>query len=140
MQGNRMKTVALLALAVTVIGVVRIALSFLGFKFIRRILSNLSSAAPHKSDDAVIATVGWMVDKASRRVPGASCLTQAIAAQTLLIMKGIGSTVHIGALKNVDGKFQAHAWLTCRDKAVTGGSAGSLEHYRELAKLDLETP
>jgi hypothetical protein len=67
----------------------------------------------------------------SRRVPGASCLTQALAAQVLLAQSGYDSRVEIGVERNQHGRFQAHAWLVCGDEVVLGGAEA--ERYVPLA-------
>ena len=54
-----------------------------------------------------------------RYVPYASCLTQAIAAKTMLRRAGYPSTIKIGVVKH-DGDFLAHAWLEIDGKIVLG--------------------
>jgi hypothetical protein len=49
---------------------------------------------------------------ASRLVPRATCLTQALALNHLLARHGHASTVQIGVRKH-DGRFAAHAWVEC---------------------------
>ena len=52
----------------------------------------------------------WAVRVASRAVPHATCLTQALALQRLLARHGYVSIVQVGAC-SVDGRFVAHAWV-----------------------------
>jgi hypothetical protein len=76
----------------------------------------------------------WAVQVASRRIPGASCLTQALAARVLLAKCGIASQLRIGIARGEQGDFQAHAWLETADgRAVIGGVA--LERYARLPSL-----
>jgi hypothetical protein len=49
---------------------------------------------------------------ASRVVPRATCLTQALALNHLLSRNGYTSIVRIGVAKE-DGRFAAHAWVEC---------------------------
>jgi hypothetical protein len=72
----------------------------------------------------------WAVKVASRRVPGVTCLSQAIALQRLLSGNGRCSELRIG-VDNSAGRFTAHAWLILNDRILIGGSA--LENYKLLA-------
>lgn len=59
------------------------------------------------------------VRRASKLVPGATCLTQAIAARTLLARRGHSSTLRLGVAKE-DGDLKAHAWLESDGRVVIG--------------------
>jgi hypothetical protein len=52
----------------------------------------------------------WAVRVASRLVPRATCLTQALALCGWLQREGCGSIVQIG-VANENGRFSAHAWV-----------------------------
>jgi hypothetical protein len=69
---------------------------------------------PMDVEPAIVA-----VRRASRFVPGATCLTQAIAARTLLARRGHSSTLHLGVAKE-DGELKAHAWLEAGGRVVIG--------------------
>lgn len=64
-------------------------------------------------------TIAQTVSKAARRVPKASCLTQAFATRLLLGRRGISSTICYGA-KQVSGKFEAHAWVKVGSETIIG--------------------
>ncbi len=74
--------------------------------------------------------VAWAVRAASRRVPGASCLTQALAGQILLGMYGFPSRLRIGVAHEANGAFIAHAWLQVagHDRPLIGDRA-DLDRY-----------
>jgi hypothetical protein len=74
--------------------------------------------------------VVWAVRAAARYVPAATCLTQALAAQSLLTSNGHPSQLHIGVAKGPDREFGAHAWVRCHDRVVLGG--GGLDRYTPL--------
>jgi hypothetical protein len=61
------------------------------------------------------------VDVGSRYIPGASCLTQALAAQVLLRRAGLDTMLRIGVKKEPVEGFKAHAWLECDGVIVVGG-------------------
>lgn len=78
--------------------------------------------------------VGRAVLTASRHVPWqAACLAQALAAKTMLALRGTRSVMHLGARFDEDGELAAHAWLSCGDRLVTGGSG--LAGYTPLISL-----
>lgn len=64
--------------------------------------------------------IGWAIDAASRRVPRASCLTQAVAGQILLRRHGIASTLQVGVIRDQQG-FRAHAWIEEGGRILIGG-------------------
>jgi hypothetical protein len=72
----------------------------------------------------------WAVRAVSRFVPGATCLTQALAAQVLLSRAGHSPRVEIGVAKNENKQFQAHAWLVIGDQVLIGG--GEVDRYTPL--------
>jgi hypothetical protein len=84
-----------------------------------------SSAIPNPTDrDATLKRIRSAVQRASRRVPGATCLVQAIAAERMLRSRGVLSRIRIGVAKT-DDKLGAHAWLTVDDQIVLGGADAS---------------
>ena len=79
----------------------------------------------------------WAVRNSSRMVPGATCLTQALALQYLLARASYASSIHIGVAKKPDRGFEAHAWVE-HAGATLLNSAGEVAHYSRL--LTVETP
>lgn len=76
------------------------------------------------------ARIGSAVTGVSRYVPGASCLTQALAARLLLAAEGHQSTLRIG-MARIDGRLQAHAWLESDGTIVVGGAG-----HRQFAPFE----
>jgi Transglutaminase-like superfamily len=74
--------------------------------------------------------VVWAVRAAARYVPSATCLTQALAVQSLLARSGHSSQLHIGVAKGLGREFGAHAWVRCGDRVVIGGA--DLDRYTPL--------
>jgi hypothetical protein len=74
--------------------------------------------------------ITWAIEVISRRL-SSSCLVRAIAAQCLLAQYGHSATLHIGVMKDPDGKFGAHAWLERNGVVLVGGSSAPIE-FREL--------
>lgn len=73
----------------------------------------------------------------SRYVPHASCLTQAIAAQTLLANQGQHSQLRVGVTQN-GGKLEAHAWVQVDGRIVIGGRE-RVAHFSAMPTLELES-
>jgi transglutaminase superfamily protein len=62
---------------------------------------------------------GWAVERAGAAVPGATCLTQALAARMVLGRSDRASRVLIGVRRS-DGVVQAHAWFVSGSQVLVG--------------------
>ena len=62
-----------------------------------------------------------MIVAASRYVPRATCLVQALAGYILFSKYGYNTSIKIGVLTE-NGEFEAHAWLEHDEKVVLGES------------------
>lgn len=119
---------AIIAYAVFVVGVVRLRLWFsrsARTPWQRPVLRVLPATRAGHSP----ARMAWAVRNVSRLIPGASCLTQAMALHHLLARAGHASVVRIGVAVDEARKFRAHAWLEHEGAVIIGGSA---ERYAEL--------
>ena len=74
---------------------------------------------PSGRDNSAANDIIRAVRECSRYVPQASCLTQALAAKTLLDRNGFQSLLKIGATRH-GGKFEAHAWIEIDGRIVLG--------------------
>jgi len=75
--------------------------------------------------------LAWAVRTAARRVPKASCLTQALALETLLADAGHHAEVRIGVARRADGSFEAHAWVEFDGRILIGALPG-MERFAVL--------
>ena len=117
---------------------VRLGLWLLPFSTLRRILARWMAAPtelPANGSEEEVAKVIWAVKNCSRLVPGASCLTQALAAKVLLTRLGQATSLRIGVAKNAQGRFQAHAWVE-RDGRILIGGVRNLRRYTALPPLE----
>jgi len=71
----------------------------------------------------------WAVRAASRRIPAATCLTQALALHKLLQSAGHSSRIEIGVTKTPERGFQAHAWVECGGTTLPQFRARSLRLF-----------
>lgn len=109
----------LLVRAAATLVAVRCALPLVSIERLRAWTSHL------RDGNRPAAPIIWSVRAAARRVPGATCLTSALALQRLLSSAGHRSQVHIGVARTASG-FMAHAWLV-HDGIV---AIGEEEHER----------
>lgn len=106
------------------LGVKRLAILTLSFKRLSRSLQHHAEpAAFYPLDDAQIKQaqeIGRAVMTAARYTPwDSNCLAQALTAQRMLRTRHIPGMFFLGVKKNQQ-KLDAHAWLQCDDKILTG--------------------
>lgn len=126
---------ALLAEAAIVLIRVRLALTFSSFTKIQRKLLPAAVLPVHLPAPA-LARMSWCVRSMARLVPGASCLTQALALQKLLHGRGVASELKLGVRRDGPGGLAAHAWVLVDGKVVIGGAAADLAPFATIAKFD----
>ena len=79
--------------------------------------------------------ISRIVNKVCDKTPWESkCLVRALAAQRLLHLRGLPSTLYLGCGME-DGKMVAHAWLRCGEIYVTGGDGSG---YTTVARFYME--
>ena len=64
------------------------------------------------------------VNGASRLVPGATCLTRAIAACKLMTSEGYAVRIRFGVSRAAPAPFGAHCWVELEGVPVLGGAEG----------------
>lgn len=83
--------------------------------------SRLESRPQSAPPSAIVERVRTAVTRVSRRIPGSTCLVQAIAGRWMFKYRGFDAKIRIGVDK-VAEDFSAHAWLTIGDTIVLGGA------------------
>ena len=129
----------LLIRAVVLLQVISVGMRLLPFRTLRRLLllAQRARAGSGRVDRVPVEGIAGAVEAASRHMPGEkTCLTQALAAQTLLVRQGYPALLHIGAAKGEEGQLQAHAWVESEGRIVIGGH--NLERYAPLVALKAE--
>jgi hypothetical protein len=127
---SRVQRVFAVFISLPIVALVRLGLSTVGYNRIRRLVPSAAGVAP----PLVLRSVSWSVRRSARLVPGASCLTQALAVQFLLARRGFQSTIKVG-VREEGGKILAHAWLISGDTVVIGGAGTDLSAYASLTDL-----
>jgi len=108
--------------AVFLLLAVRLALWLLPFRLQKSLFLDPDRAWPSGPPGCRFSPerIGWIVEVASRVIPRATCLVQALAANRLLTRAGHPAELRIGVVKNENGFFQAHAWTKSGDKVIVG--------------------
>lgn len=128
---------SLLCIAVCVLAVIRVSLVCLPFQTVRRwtCIAAHVWVRPQRIEHQRIERVVAAITTASRYVPRASCLTQALATQLLLARSGIGTELHIGVARSPHGHLEGHAWLEHNHRVIIGGSG--VERFARLTIKDV---
>jgi hypothetical protein len=132
------QSLTLLFVAYVAVAVVRAALTLLPSRVVLRGVARtvdraLARAGATGADSREAVRVAKAVRVAARRVPAASCLTQALAGQLLLATRGLRSRLRVGVRRDPGGEFHAHAWLESDYGVVLGG--GALHRFARLPDL-----
>lgn len=105
--------------AIVLLTAVSVALRIMSLQRVTRLIKISNIARP--IHNAVLPRqVAWAVQLASRYMPRATCLPQAVTTQLLLSWHGHSSRLHIGVA--LAQKFEAHAWVECEGSVVIGGT------------------
>lgn len=125
----------LLVRAVLTLAAARLATWMLPFATGRRLLTRTKATAPTGPIGPTREQIRWAIMHARRVVPGATCLPQALTAESLLLRSGLPSQLHIGVRKAADDGLEAHAWVESDGRIVIGDLPGGLATYSRLPAL-----
>lgn len=117
---------------------IRIGLWLLPFRLVRQVLARLEQhrTAVQTGEHTRVNRVVWAVTLASRYVPAATCLTQALVTKILLGRSGHRAVVRIGVARSDAGKLQFHAWVESNNKVVIGDTPSLLTEFTLLFAWD----
>ena len=108
--------------ALVIIWVTRLGLWLLPLRILPRIVSRtVTVVVPVPAQGRAAEEIVRAVARASRYVPSATCLTQALAAQALLARHGYAARLRIGIARPGPESLEAHAWVESQGEAVVGG-------------------
>jgi Transglutaminase-like superfamily len=124
----------LIGLSLISLVIVRIGLTAIGYKRLRRFLN--SGVGHNQLHPALMRRVASSIAIASHVVPKATCLVRAMAAQWMLSMRGHRTEIQIGVRNGADQNLEAHAWLLSGKEIILGGSEDDLAIYIPLMKLE----
>jgi len=130
---------ALLVRSVFWVGTLRLGLWLLPFRLLRQlvVVAGRCPAGVESPDSDSPARIGWAVKTAGRCIPRATCLTQALAAQVMLLQHGCRDVqLRIGVYRREGPRLEAHAWVNCGGRAVVG-TTEDLARFTLLPPVDL---
>lgn len=119
--------------AISWVLVVRIGLSFSTLEALRQRF--LSDELSEFNEEIEMLSITQAVVRASRFVPQATCLTQALAAQIMLAQVGIGSNLVLGVIKKESDLLEAHSWLEANGRVLVGGPVAMIRKFNRLAEF-----
>lgn len=121
--------------ALGMVAIVRVALWVAPFQTVRRMMTRLSRGHRRgvNASDRSRDRITWSVRAVSRFVPHATCLTQSLAAQTMLQRAGYPADLRIGVALE-DKNLHAHAWVESQGVILIGGA--NLDQFTPLAKFE----
>jgi hypothetical protein len=130
----------LLVTAALLLAAIRLGLILLPYRKLRGLVDRLARVSPrrHLAPPASPERIALAVTRASRAVPGATCLPQALAAKVLLERRGHPARVRVGIGRAEGAPLLAHAWVESEGRIVLGG--GDLTRYTPLSALDPLAP
>jgi hypothetical protein len=124
--------------AILMLGVVRLGLSILSFRTLRRMLTYIADLGNHRPLPSQIEIDGilWALGAAGRAFPSiGTCLSQALAGYAWLGKKGYSTDLRIGVNREGGTKFSAHAWLQRGDAIVLGYIGREHDQFTPLPSM-----
>jgi hypothetical protein len=110
--------------AASLMALVWTGLRLLPLPTLRRILDRYAGppATTRQADARSSAPVRWAIGAVAARLPQATCLVQALAADAMLRRRGFATELRIGVRVRVShgAPLEAHAWVECGGAVVTG--------------------
>jgi hypothetical protein len=101
---------------------IRLGLWVLPFRVVHDRVSRMSARHKATRRPLQVETIAWAVAAVARRIPHATCLTQALAAWMMIKRQGHEATLRIGVAKTEGGALKAHAWVESGGRIVIGQS------------------
>ena len=99
--------------------VIRVALSIMPFRAVRRTLRPFRSLGRPGRGSVLLDDIGTAVATAGRYVPGSTCLTEALVGEILLSRRGFPARLCLGVARKA-GVLRAHAWVESEGTIVIG--------------------
>ena len=104
------------------------------FSTLKKLLGRLRPISGGSRKDFSEEELVWSVEVASRYIPKATCLAQALTTQFLLQQAGHQARLHIGVTESEEGGIKAHAWVESQGRILIGGF--EINRYTHLLALE----
>jgi hypothetical protein len=106
------------------LGIAQLAILVLPFRWVAPRLGRQMARSPEEAGAVsaeLLDRISWAVATASCHLPwDCLCLAQAMAGKAMLKRRGVPSTLYLGLVKDNGAQLQAHAWLRCGARILTG--------------------
>ena len=112
--------------------VIRITLTTRSY---RPVLAWIKQTGVRDDPGVPLPILAWAVERMASLVPGASCLTQALALRYLAAREGEKCTIRIGVRQKPGDVFEAHAWVLAGDAVMIGGQRERIEDFTPIVDL-----
>lgn len=112
------------------VAAIRLLLWTVPFRFARHLISTRAAVSPALMQIPV-KRLSWSVQASAKRIPAASCLTQALALHRLLARAGHTADLWIGVAKDGSSGLASHAWLEHEGEILIGDN-GELDRYSPI--------
>ena len=112
------------------VAVIRVLLWTVPFRFARRLILTRAAVSPELMRIPV-KRLSWSVQASAKRIPAASCLTQALALHRILARAGHTADVWIGVAKDSSNGLASHAWIEHEGEILIGDN-GELDRYSPI--------
>jgi hypothetical protein len=120
----------LLVEALGLIVAVRAGLRLLPFTAVRRCVSLWAGLTARAG--CAPGRIVWAVGAVGSRIPGTTCLVEALAADSMLRRRGHASALKVGVRRGAGLSIDAHAWVECCGTVVIG-TTPELAEYAVLS-------
>ena len=121
---------ALIAEALWLIVVVRVTMRILPFPAVRRYLARLVCTG--REGVSTPEQIARALTAVGRRIPGTTCLAEAVAGLTMLQRHGHPAVLRIGVRRGASATLDAHAWVESGG-TVAIGTVPELADYAVLS-------
>lgn len=112
--------------------VIRIFLSITSYKTILKQIQSVRRSPKNNRHPLLFVRA---VKRASRFVPKASCLTQALAVKWLMARANQDCTLRIGVSPDPKTGMKAHAWVIHDGAVIIGGDEENFSTFRPITDL-----
>ena len=122
----------LLLKCLALVVVIRATLTLRSYGPVLEAIRNVDAGASNRRHPMLFV---WAVRRAARFVPGATCLTQALAVRWLMARSEQPSRIRIGVVEEPGKGFAAHAWVLHQDVVIIGGDTEDIRRYTPIVDL-----
>ena len=132
----------LLMKAALLLALIRLSLGMVPFPVFRRLVVGRQRVGlvAANGDRRLADQVVWAVTAVSQRAPcwASTCLSRALTLQAMLAHRGLLSRLHVGVMRDLQGKLEAHAWVEREGRILIGGTPADIDRFSPLAAFDVE--